>query len=103
EEGARLLATDLQPILKSGHSRRWQIHLPRLPALASSDPELSADQVQVGDVHGNRLGTVEPATVGEGQEGGVAATSDGRVVSRPVARGAGAGVEQTAQFCSGEV
>jgi hypothetical protein len=57
------LATNLQPILKSGHRRWWQIQLLRLPALASSHPQLAADQVQVGDVNRNRLGAAQTAAV----------------------------------------
>jgi hypothetical protein len=93
----------LQPILKGWHSRRRQVQLPRLSALASPHPQFAADQVQIGDVNRDGLGAAQAAAVGQSQEGGIAATTGGRIRPPPVQRSARAGVEETAEFSGREV
>src|SRR5437879_6487214 len=89
---------DLQPVLKGWHRRRRQVQLPLLSALASSHPQLAANQVEVGDVNRDSLGAAQTAAVGQSQEGGVAATTGGRIRPPPVQRSARAGIEETAEF-----
>jgi hypothetical protein len=93
----------MQPSLEGGKHRRRQRQLARRATLATTYSQLTTDQVEVSKVDGDRLCATEPATVGQGQEGGVTPAAGGGILTLPFVMKTTAGLEEAAQLAAGEV
>jgi hypothetical protein len=103
EERARLRPPNPQPVLNSRKGRGRQRELPWLATLATTHAQLTADQVEIGEVNGDGLGSTQAATVGQGQEGSVTTAAGGGVLRLTLVRRTAAALEEAAQLAGREV